>query len=130
MSKASINSLSQSFFEENSILAEKSSSQPGVYSGQFTASVIQDTYLDTSGWGKGQLFINGYNIGRYWPTAGPQVRIYIYIAFGWVHTPKSHFKNAQIDRKSSSFRRFLGIKHDFVVKTQVLVESMPRHKIC
>ena len=74
MSKASINSLSQSFFEENSVLAEKSSSQPGVYSGQFTASVIQDTYLDTSGWGKGQLFINGYNIGRYWPTAGPQVR--------------------------------------------------------
>lgn len=83
MSKASINSLS--LFEENSVLAEKSSSQPGVYSGQFTASVIQDTYLDTSGWGKGQLFINGYNIGRYWPTAGPQVRIYILPSNVWIH---------------------------------------------
>ena len=26
---------------------------------------------------QGQLFINGFNVGRYWPTAGPQVTLYI-----------------------------------------------------
>lgn len=36
-----------------------------------------DTYLDTSGWGKGVAYINGYNIGRYWPSIGPQITLYI-----------------------------------------------------
>ena len=26
---------------------------------------------------QGQLFINGFNVGRYWPTAGPQVTLFI-----------------------------------------------------
>lgn len=26
-----------------------------------------DTYLDTTGWGKGVAFVNGHNLGRYWP---------------------------------------------------------------
>jgi len=26
---------------------------------------------------QGQLFINGFNVGRYWPTVGPQVTLYI-----------------------------------------------------
>lgn len=26
---------------------------------------------------QGQLFVNGFNVGRYWPTAGPQVTLYI-----------------------------------------------------
>ncbi|XP_015525016.1 beta-galactosidase isoform X1 [Neodiprion lecontei] len=36
-----------------------------------------DTFLDTTGWGKGVAFINGYNIGRYWPAAGPQMTLYV-----------------------------------------------------
>ncbi|XP_043479664.1 beta-galactosidase-like isoform X2 [Leptopilina heterotoma] len=36
-----------------------------------------DTFLDTSGWGKGVAYINGYNIGRYWPLIGPQITLYI-----------------------------------------------------
>uniref|UniRef100_A0A914CYX1 Beta-galactosidase n=1 Tax=Acrobeloides nanus TaxID=290746 RepID=A0A914CYX1_9BILA len=53
-------------------MPEKAQLQPGVYVGQFTASQLEDTFFDSTGWGKGQLFINGYNLGRYWPTAGPQ----------------------------------------------------------
>lgn len=37
----------------------------------------QDTYLDMSLWTKGQVFINGENLGRYWPHKGPQVRLYV-----------------------------------------------------
>ncbi|KAI4501636.1 hypothetical protein M0802_003513 [Mischocyttarus mexicanus] len=36
-----------------------------------------DTYLDTTGWGKGVAYVNGYNLGRYWPLAGPQMTLYV-----------------------------------------------------
>lgn len=36
-----------------------------------------DTYLDTTGWGKGVAYVNGFNLGRYWPLAGPQMTLYI-----------------------------------------------------
>ncbi|OQV15761.1 Beta-galactosidase-1-like protein 2 [Hypsibius exemplaris] len=37
----------------------------------------RDTYLDLTGWGRGVVFINGFNIGRYWPDAGPQQTLYV-----------------------------------------------------
>ncbi|XP_066588529.1 beta-galactosidase-like [Prorops nasuta] len=36
-----------------------------------------DTYLDTAGWGKGVAFVNGRNLGRYWPSTGPQITLYV-----------------------------------------------------
>ncbi|XP_017787650.1 PREDICTED: beta-galactosidase-like [Habropoda laboriosa] len=36
-----------------------------------------DTYLNTIGWGKGVAFVNGFNLGRYWPLAGPQMTLYV-----------------------------------------------------
>ncbi|CAO1424480.1 unnamed protein product [Diamesa hyperborea] len=39
--------------------------------------LIFDTYLDTTGWGKGIVFINGFNLGRYWPLVGPQITLYV-----------------------------------------------------
>lgn len=36
-----------------------------------------DTFLYTVGWGKGVAYINGYNLGRYWPLAGPQKTLYV-----------------------------------------------------
>ena len=36
-----------------------------------------DTFLSTPGWGKGVAFINGLNLGRYWPTVGPQQTLYV-----------------------------------------------------
>lgn len=46
------------------------------------------TYLNTVGWGKGVAYVNGYNLGRYWPSIGPQVTLYIPAAFlrGGVNT--------------------------------------------
>ncbi|XP_052865419.1 beta-galactosidase-like [Anopheles cruzii] len=41
------------------------------------ASEIDDTYLNPTGWGKGLIFINGVNVGRYWPVVGPQVTLYV-----------------------------------------------------
>lgn len=49
----------------------------GLFVGHFIANHLADTYFDPTGWGKGQFFINGHNIGRYWPKVGPQVTLYV-----------------------------------------------------
>ena len=36
-----------------------------------------DTFLNVSGWSKGVAFVNGYNLGRYWPVKGPQQTLYV-----------------------------------------------------
>uniref|UniRef100_A0A914DYR8 Beta-galactosidase 1-like first all-beta domain-containing protein n=1 Tax=Acrobeloides nanus TaxID=290746 RepID=A0A914DYR8_9BILA len=54
LTKASIDSLSTTFFEENRV-PEKAASTPGVYVGQFTASQLEDTFFNSTGWGKGQI---------------------------------------------------------------------------
>ena len=44
----------------------------------FTLDVDQkgDTFLNFEGWGKGCIFLNGFNLGRFWEI-GPQKRLYI-----------------------------------------------------
>jgi hypothetical protein len=37
----------------------------------------KDTFLSFPGLSKGHLFINGFNVGRYWPRMGPQETLYI-----------------------------------------------------
>ena len=52
---------------------------PGVFHAEFnlTDDQVADTYMDSTGWGKGVVFINGFNLGRYWPLVGPQITIYV-----------------------------------------------------
>lgn len=49
---------------------------PVVKTGSFKLSVIADTYLDMRKWGKGVVWINGHNLGRYW-SVGPQQTLYV-----------------------------------------------------
>ena len=49
---------------------------PVFYEGTFTLNETGDTFIDMSDWGKGIVFINGHNIGRYWQV-GPQQTLYI-----------------------------------------------------
>ncbi len=42
----------------------------------FTLTEVGDTYLDMHSWGKGSVWINGHNLGRYWEK-GPQQTIYV-----------------------------------------------------
>ena len=47
--------------------------------GHFSNPYLQqaDTFFLPTNLSKGQLFINGVNMGRYWPTKGPQQTLYI-----------------------------------------------------
>ncbi|RHJ93653.1 beta-galactosidase [Parabacteroides bouchesdurhonensis] len=50
--------------------------KPVFYEGTFSLDKTGDTFIDMSAWGKGIIFINGKNIGRYWQV-GPQQTLYI-----------------------------------------------------
>lgn len=51
---------------------------PVIFSAEFDVPDTKfDTYIDLEGWGKGVIFVNGVNLGRYWPVAGPQITNYI-----------------------------------------------------
>ncbi|NXH10512.1 BGAL galactosidase, partial [Bucco capensis] len=51
---------------------------PAFYTGTFeTPGSTWDTFVQLPGWGKGQLWINGFNLGRYWPRHGPQQTLFV-----------------------------------------------------
>lgn len=50
--------------------------KPIFYRGYFQVDEVKDTYFSVDGWEKGNVFINGFNIGRYW-SIGPQKTLYI-----------------------------------------------------
>ncbi|KAG8521611.1 Beta-galactosidase, partial [Galemys pyrenaicus] len=66
---------------------------PAFYSGNFSIpseipDLPQDTFLQFPGWTKleltlfsvslqGQVWINGFNLGRYWPAQGPQLTLFV-----------------------------------------------------
>ncbi|BFF93460.1 beta-galactosidase [Drosophila madeirensis] len=50
---------------------------PVLYTGNVKVEEVGDTYLNMAGWGKGVAYVNGFNLGRYWPVAGPQVTLYV-----------------------------------------------------
>ncbi len=49
---------------------------PTIYSGTFSLNETGDTFLDMEDWGKGIVFVNGHNLGRYWEV-GPQQTLYL-----------------------------------------------------
>lgn len=47
-----------------------------MYQGEFELNETGDTFIDMQNWGKGVIFVNGRNIGRFWKV-GPQQTLYI-----------------------------------------------------
>lgn len=52
------------------------SEAPVLKKGSFNVSKTADTYLDLSHWGKGLVWVNGHNLGKYW-NIGPQQTLYL-----------------------------------------------------
>ena len=48
----------------------------GYYRGYFSVSKRGDTFLNMESFGKGQVYVNGYPIGRFW-NIGPQQTLYV-----------------------------------------------------
>lgn len=56
--------------------AYKAGNTPVVRKGTFTLKNTADTYLDMQKWGKGMVWVNGNNLGKYWEV-GPQQTLYL-----------------------------------------------------
>ena len=48
----------------------------GYYRGYFTLKKVGDTFMNFETWGKGQVYVNGHAMGRFW-SIGPQQTLYI-----------------------------------------------------
>ena len=48
----------------------------GYYRGYFDLKKTGDTFLNMEAWGKGQVYINGHAVGRFW-SIGPQQTLYV-----------------------------------------------------
>jgi len=48
----------------------------GYYRGTFQLKRVGDTFLNLETWGKGQLYVNGHAMGRFW-SIGPQQTLYV-----------------------------------------------------
>ena len=47
----------------------------GYYKATFNINKVGDTFIDMSTWGKGFVYVNGHNLGRFWEV-GPQQTLY------------------------------------------------------
>ena len=50
--------------------------RPAIFKGEFAAKAGVDTFINMKGWTKGAVYINGFNLGRYW-SVGPQETLYV-----------------------------------------------------
>ncbi len=57
-----------------------SAQQPAFYRYEFELETPDNTHIDVSGFGKGVVLVNGFNIGRYWEV-GPSQSLYVSKAF-------------------------------------------------
>jgi len=64
----------------------KIDTQPGLYQGTFDLTQTADTYLDMHGFGKGFVYVNGHNLGKYWEIGPTQT---IYVPAGWLKKGKN-----------------------------------------
>lgn len=55
---------------------QASAGGPAFHRGVFEVAAPGYTFLDMRGWGKGYVWVNGHNIGRYW-SVGPQQSLFV-----------------------------------------------------
>jgi beta-galactosidase len=83
----------------------KSQVGPAFYRGTFQLNSIGDTYIDMRGWGKGCVWINGHNLGRYW-RIGPQQSLFV--PANWVKQGRNEI--IVLDLEAGRSRSVQGIK--------------------
>lgn len=62
--------------EEKSSAVASGENRPALYRGGFHAEVCGDSFVRLEGWTKGVVWVNGFNLGRYW-SEGPQQTLYL-----------------------------------------------------
>jgi beta-galactosidase len=82
---------------------------PTLYRGTFSIGKPTDTFLDMRTYGKGQLWVNGHALGRYW-RIGPQGGLYLPGA--WLHPGRNEV--VLLDLDGGSVPPLTGIDHALI----------------
>ena len=80
--------------------SSKTGEGPALYKGSFTLTETGDTYLDMRSFGKGFVFLNGHNLGKYWEIGPTQT---IYVPACWLKKGKNEI--VVFDQLKSGHRR-------------------------
>ena len=86
--------------------------QPILYKGTFALSKVADTYFDMRPFGKGFVFLNGHNLGKYWQI-GPQQTLYI--PASWLKKGKNEV--VVFDQLKSGHRQLQALDHSILNQT-------------
>lgn len=86
-------------------LSPKPKSGPAFYHGAFGLDLLGDTFIDMRGWGKGIVWVNGRNLGRYW-RIGPQQSLFLPAA--WLKKGKNEI--IVLDLEEGGNRSVRGLK--------------------
>jgi beta-galactosidase len=78
---------------------------PAFYRGSFEISDPGFTFLDMRRWGRGYVWVNGHNLGRYW-SAGPQGALFV--PGEWLHAGKNEV--IVLDLHAGGQRMIRGVK--------------------
>lgn len=73
-------------FQAKAKFRELNTIGPGWYKGNFNLKETGDAFLDMREWGKGMVWVNGHNIGRFWKI-GPQQTLFLPAV--WLKTGKN-----------------------------------------
>lgn len=76
------------------------------YRAKFNLAAPGDTYLDMTGWGKGYVWVNGHNLGRYW-SVGPQQALFL--PSGWLRAGANEV--VVLDLETGRQRTLRGLPH-------------------
>ena len=63
-------------FQKSLKFKKQKANGPAWYKATFELKSTGDTYIDMSTWGKGMVWVNGFNLGRYWKI-GPQQTLFM-----------------------------------------------------
>ncbi|KAI9071963.1 hypothetical protein K1719_046074 [Acacia pycnantha] len=64
-------------FDRKGILSSVYLDEETLHENTAHAPAIKDTFISFDKWGKGIAFVNEFNLGRYWPSKGPQRNLYV-----------------------------------------------------
>lgn len=87
------------FVSSKSKVSNTTSDSPIFYQGHFNLKTVGDTFLDTKGWTKGVVWVNGYNLGRYW-MIGPQQQLYV--PGCWLHKGQNEIIIFELENTNST----------------------------
>jgi beta-galactosidase len=93
--------------------------QPILRKGILTLSQVGDTYLDMQDWGKGCVWVNGHNLGRYW-SVGPQQTLYLPVE--WVHKGNNEVVVLELNHPAQTKLR--GIAHPILNQLSTTAQQL------